>query len=74
MLSFLLFIFFIWIFGGFIKFAFRATWGLFKIIGFVLAIFAFPLLFVSVFLGIGAIAILPIVLIVLAFGCIAKAA
>ncbi|MCR5100188.1 MAG: hypothetical protein K6B41_02390 [Butyrivibrio sp.] len=74
MFTFLMMLFFIWVLGGFIKFAFRATWGLFKILGVFIMIFAFPMVFLVILAGIGSSILLPIILIALAFGCIAKAA
>ena len=58
----------------FVKFTFVVTWGLLKIVGVLLSIVAFPILFVGLLVvGIGTYLALPIVLIGLAFGCLAKA-
>ncbi len=63
----------LWVLWGFIKFAFFATWGLLKLVGILLSIVAFPILFVGLLVvGIGAYLALPLILIGLAFGCIAK--
>lgn len=64
----------IWVLWGFIKFAFMATWGLLKLVGILLSIVAFPIVFVGLLVvGIGAYLALPLLLIGLAFGCLAKA-
>ena len=74
MLEIILGLFAIWVLWGFIKFAFMATWGLLKLAGILLSIVAFPILFVGLLVvGIGAYLALPLLLIGLAFGCIAKA-
>lgn len=64
----------IWILWNFVKFAFAATWGLLKLVGILLSVVAFPILFVGVLVaGIGAYLVLPLLLIGLAFGCLSKA-
>jgi len=74
MLEIILGLFAIWILWNFAKFAFVATWGLLKVVGILLSIVAFPFLFIGLFVvGIGAYLALPLILIGLAFGCIAKA-
>ena len=63
----------VWVLWNFIKFAVVATWGLLKLLGIILSIVAFPILFVGLLvLGIGAYLVLPLILIGLAFGCIFK--
>lgn len=64
----------VWILWKFVKFTFVVTWGLLKIVGILLSIVAFPILFVGLLVvGLGTYLALPILLIVLAFGCLAKA-
>lgn len=58
---------------GFIKIAFKATWGLLKLIGVLIAVVCFPFILIGLILGIGTILIIPIVLIAVAFGCLFKA-
>ena len=60
--------------SGFIKLAWAATWGIFKLLGILLSVIAFPIIFIGVVvIGLGAYLILPIALLVAAFGLIAKA-
>lgn len=74
MLELILGLFAIWILWNFVKFAFVATWGLLKIVGILLSVVAFPILFVGLLVvGIGAYLALPLILIGLAFGCLSKA-
>lgn len=73
MFNILFSLFLLWILWGFIKFAFKATWGLFKILGVIIAVIAFPVLLVGFIVGIGAFLIVPIVLLACGFGCIYKA-
>lgn len=64
----------LWILWGFIKFTFKATWGLLKLVGILLSIVAFPMVFIGLLaVGIGAYLALPLVLIGLAFSCVLKA-
>ena len=69
MLELLLIVFAAMFLGGFIRLAWAATWGIFKILGVLLSVVAFPIIFI----GLGAYLFLPIMLLVLAFGCIVKA-
>ncbi len=63
----------IWILWKFVKFTFVVTWGLLKIVGILLSVVAFPVLFVGLLVvGVGTYLALPILLIGLAFGCLAK--
>ena len=74
MLELLLIVFAAMFLGGFIRLAWAATWGIFKILGVLLSVVAFPIIFVGILvLGLGAYLFLPILLLVLAFGCIVKA-
>lgn len=74
MLELIIGLFAIWILWNFVKFAFLATWGLLKIVGILLSVVAFPILFVGLLVvGIGAYLALPLILIGLAFGCLSKA-
>ena len=74
MLELLLIVFAVMFLGGFIKLAWAATWGIFKILGVILSVIAFPIIFIGVLvIGLGAYLFLPILLLVLAFGCIVKA-
>lgn len=74
MLELLLIVFAAMFLGGFIKLAWAATWGIFKILGVLLSVVAFPIIFIGILvLGLGAYLFLPIMLLVLAFGCIVKA-
>ena len=67
-------LFVLWILWGFVKFTFKATWGLLKLVGILLSIVAFPMVFIGLLaIGIGTYLALPLVLIGLAFSCIAKA-
>lgn len=62
-----------WILWGFIKLTWAATWGIFKLLGILLSVIAFPIMFIGVLaVGIGAYLILPLVLLGAAFGCIFK--
>lgn len=63
----------IWILWKFVKFTFVVTWGLLKFVGILLSVVAFPVLFVGLLVvGVGTYLALPILLIGLAFGCLAK--
>ena len=74
MISILFFIFIIWLMIGFIKFAVKATWSLLKVIGIIISIIAFPLAFIVVLtVGVSFGIIIPILLLGLAFGCVAGA-
>lgn len=74
MLELLLIVFAAMFLGGFIRLAWAATWGIFKILGVLLSVLAFPIIFIGILvLGLGAYLFLPILLLVLAFGCIVKA-
>ena len=74
MLELLLIVFAAMFLGGFIRLAWAATWGIFKILGVLLSVVAFPIIFIGILvLGLGAYLLLPIMLLVLAFGCIVKA-
>ena len=74
MLELLLIVFAAMFLGGFIRLAWAATWGIFKILGVLLSVVAFPIIFIGILvLGLGAYLFLPIILLVLAFGCIVKA-
>ena len=74
MLELLLIVFAAMFLGGFIRLAWAATWGVFKILGVLLSVIAFPIIFIGILvLGLGAYLFLPIMLLVLAFGCIVKA-
>lgn len=74
MLELLLIVFATMFLGGFIRLAWAATWGIFKILGVLLSVVAFPIIFIGILvLGLGAYLFLPIMLLVLAFGCIVKA-
>ena len=67
-------LFVLWILWGFVKFTFKATWGLLKLVGILLSIVAFPMVFIGLLaVGIGTYLALPLVLIGLAFSCISKA-
>ena len=73
MMSILFFIFIIWLMFGFIKFAAKVTWGLLKVVGIVLSIIAFPALFLIVItIGFSGMIILPLIVIGVAFGCLAS--
>lgn len=64
----------IWILWKFVKFTFMVTWGILKLAGILLSVVAFPILFVGLLVvGLGTYLALPIILIGLAFGCLAKA-
>lgn len=74
MLEIIFGLFAVWVLWNFVKFAVMATWGLLKILGIILSIVAFPVIFVGLLVvGIGAYLVLPLILIGLAFGCIFKA-
>ena len=74
MLELLLIVFAAMFLGGFIRLAWAATWGIFKILGVLLSVVAFPIIFIGILvLGLGAYLFLPIMLLVFAFGCIVKA-
>jgi len=74
MVSILLTFLMIWLMIGFIKFAWSATWGIFKLAGIILSVIAFPIVLIgSLVIGIGTYLILPVILIGLAFGLISRA-
>lgn len=63
-----------WVLWGFIKLAVVASWGLLKLLGIVLSVIAFPVLFIGVLVvGVGAYLLLPLLLVGAAFGCLVKA-
>lgn len=63
-----------WVLWGFIKLAVMASWGLLKLLGIVLSVIAFPVLFIGVLVvGVGAYLLLPLLLVGAAFGCLVKA-
>lgn len=73
-ISLILFVLFILsMVGGFISLALKATWGILKLIGVLIAVIAFPVILIGFIVGIGAFLIIPFVLIMVAFGCIYKA-
>ena len=74
MLEIIFGLFALWVLWQFVKFTFAVTWGLLKLVGILLSVVAFPILFVGLLVvGLGTYLALPIILIVLAFGCLAKA-
>lgn len=59
---------------NFVKIAWVASWGIFKLLGIVLSVIAFPIIFIgALVLGIGLYLVVPIFLIIAAFRCIARA-
>ena len=63
-----------WVLWGFIKLAVVASWGLLKLLGIILSVIAFPVLFIGVLVvGVGAYLLLPLLLVGAAFGCLVKA-
>ena len=63
-----------WVLWGFIKLAVVASCGLLKLLGIVLSVIAFPVLFIGVLVvGVGAYLLLPLLLVGAAFGCLVKA-
>ena len=63
-----------WVLWGCIKLAVMASWGLLKMLGIVLSVIAFPILFIGVLVvGVGAYLLLPLLLVGAAFGCLVKA-
>ena len=63
-----------WVLWGVIKLAVVASWGLLKLLGIVLSVIAFPVLFIGVLVvGVGAYLLLPLLLVGAAFGCLVKA-
>ena len=74
MLTLLVTFLMIWLMIGFIKLAWSATWGIFKLAGIILSVIAFPIVFIgSLVIGIGTYLILPVILIGAAFGLINRA-
>ena len=74
MFEFILVLIIGWILWGFIKLAVVASWGLLKLLGIVLSVIAFPVLFIGVLVvGVGAYLLLPLLLVGAAFGCLVKA-
>ncbi len=74
MLEFILILIIGWVLWGFIKLALVVSWGLLKLVGIVLSVIAFPVLFIGVLvIGIGAYLLLPLLLVGAAFGCLVKA-
>ena len=69
MFEFLFVIFLIWLLWGFVKFSFTVAWGIFKLLGILLAVVAFPMaLILLVVSGLGIVLAGPVLLIMLAFG------
>ena len=63
-----------WVLWGVIKLAVVASWGLLKLLGIVLSVIAFPVLFFGVLVvGVGTYLLLPLLLVGAAFGCLVKA-
>ena len=63
-----------WVLWGFIKLAVVASWGLLKLLGIVLSVIAFPVLFIGILVvGVGTYLLLPLLLVGAAFGCLVKA-
>lgn len=74
MFEFILVLMIGWVLWGFIKLAVVASWGLLKLLGIVLSVIAFPVLFIGVLVvGVGAYLLLPLLLVGAAFGCLVKA-
>lgn len=74
MLELILVLFGAWVLWGIIKLVAVASWGLLKLLGIVLSVIAFPILFIGVLVvGVGAYLFLPLLLVGLAFGCLRKA-
>lgn len=63
---------FIWIFLKALKLTFKITWGLTKIIAIIMFVIALPVLIGCLFFAGGAILLLPLTLIVCAFGLVKK--
>ena len=63
-----------WVLWGIIKLVAVASWGLLKLLGIILSVIAFPILFIGVrVVGVGGYLFLPLLLVGLAFGCLTKA-
>lgn len=63
-----------WVLWGMIKLVAVASWGLLKLLGIILSVVAFPILFIGVLVvGVGAYLFLPLLLVGLAFGCLKRA-
>lgn len=63
-----------WVLWGIIKLVAVASWGLLKLLGIILSVVAFPILFIGVLVvGVGAYLFLPLLLVGLAFGCLKRA-
>ena len=63
-----------WVLWGIIKLVAVASWGLLKLLGIVLSVIAFPILFIGVLVvGVGTYLFLPLLLVGAAFGCLTKA-
>ena len=74
MFEFILVLIIGWVLWGFIKLAVVASWGLLKLLGIVLSVIAFPVLFIGVLVvGVGTYLLLPLLLVGAAFGCLVKA-
>jgi len=69
MITILTLVFMFMILGGIIKLFFRATFGIFKILGSIIAFVAFPVLILA-----GGVIVIPIILILIALGFMAMAA
>lgn len=65
---------FIWIFFKALKLTFKITWGLTKIIAVILFVIALPALICCLLFAGGAVLLLPLALIGLAFGLVKKCA
>jgi hypothetical protein len=59
---------FVWLFVGAVRLAFRVTWGLAKIVATILFILALPALIVTLLAAGGAALLIPLGLLVLAWG------
>lgn len=63
-----------WVLWGIIKLVAVASWGLLKLLGIILSVIAFPILFIGVLVvGVGAYLFLPLLLVGAAFGCLTRA-
>ena len=68
MFDLLMFILFCWLFFGAIRLAFKAAWGLAKIIAVILFVVALPALIVCLLFAGGVVLLLPVALIAVAWG------
>lgn len=67
MFEILVLILFCWLFGGFIRLAFRVTWGFAKVAAVILSAVALPVLILGLLMAGGILLLIPVGLVAVAF-------